>query len=184
MHALTDTANRCISCNNYRKTLFALISQARVPKAITPSRYTNYRYLTNSEKKQNLRIENRKAEHQINLLKLKLNTCGENNKIELDYKTHSDLLQIMHDHNNQISQNYLPNSFQQFFGKANSMPSIKKQHAVRLHPTIIKWCIYLRQKSASAYETLRSSCISLPSQHTLRDYTHYCKYPQVVSTSI
>ena len=33
----------------------------------------------------------------------------------------------------------------------------------------------LRQKSASAYETLRSSCISLPSQRTLRDYTHYCK---------
>ena len=39
---------------------------------------------------------------------------------------------------------------------------------------MVKWCLYLRHQSRSAYETLRSSgCLSLPSQRTLRDYTHY-----------
>ena len=173
---LTDTTNRCISCNNYRKTLFALTSQAKVPKTITPSKYTNYRYLTNSEKNNKPKNRKQKAEHQINLLKLKLNTYAENNKIELDYKTHSDLLQIMHDHHNQVSHN----SFQQLFWESQ-LNAINKKTTVRWHPTIIKWCIYLRQKSASAYQTLRSSCISLrvPSEIILTIVNQ-----QVVSTSM
>ena len=41
---------------------------------------------------------------------------------------------------------------------------------------MIKWCIYLRYLSQGAYETLRlSKCIFLPSQRTLRDYTHHLK---------
>ena len=36
-----------------------------------------------------------------------------------------------------------------------------------------RWCIYLRHRSSGAYETLRKSgCLNLPSQRTLRDYTH------------
>lgn len=38
---------------------------------------------------------------------------------------------------------------------------------------MIRWCIYLHHKSSKAYELLqKSKCISLPSQRTLRDYTH------------
>ena len=45
---------------------------------------------------------------------------------------------------------------------------------MRWDPLMVKWCIYLRHKSSGAYELLRDSgCISLPSQCTLRDYTHY-----------
>ena len=45
---------------------------------------------------------------------------------------------------------------------------------VRCHPTMIKWCLYLRHVSPKAYELLRTSAvIKLPSQLTLRDYTHY-----------
>ena len=37
-----------------------------------------------------------------------------------------------------------------------------------------RWCIYLRHKSSGAYDLLRESgVVSLPSQRTLRDYTHY-----------
>ncbi len=39
---------------------------------------------------------------------------------------------------------------------------------------MIKWCLYLRHLSGRGYKTLRSSgCIKLPSQRTLRGYTHY-----------
>ena len=39
---------------------------------------------------------------------------------------------------------------------------------------MIKWCLYLHHLSGSGYEALRKSgCIVLPSQRTLRDYTHF-----------
>ena len=45
---------------------------------------------------------------------------------------------------------------------------------MRWHPLFIKWCLYLRHLSRASYEMLSNSgCIKLPSQQTLRDYTHY-----------
>lgn len=39
---------------------------------------------------------------------------------------------------------------------------------------MIRWCIYLHHKSSKAYKLLgKSNCINLPSQRTLRDYTHF-----------
>ena len=47
---------------------------------------------------------------------------------------------------------------------------------MRWHPLMVKWCLYLRHKSSSAYKLLRESgCLTLPSQRTLRDYTHHVK---------
>ena len=41
---------------------------------------------------------------------------------------------------------------------------------------MIKWALYLHHQSSSSYETLRSSgCFALPSQRTLRDYSHCIK---------
>ena len=45
---------------------------------------------------------------------------------------------------------------------------------MKWHPLVIKWCLYLRHQSSKSYETLqKSGVIKLPSQRTLRDYTHY-----------
>ena len=39
---------------------------------------------------------------------------------------------------------------------------------------MIRWCLYLRHLSSSAYETIRESGVfRLPSQRTLRDYTYH-----------
>ena len=43
-------------------------------------------------------------------------------------------------------------------------------------PLMIRWCLYLRHLSGSAYEMLRESgVVKLPSQRTLRDYTYIAK---------
>ena len=45
---------------------------------------------------------------------------------------------------------------------------------MRWHPLFIRWCLYLKHVSCHAYDILRQTgCIKLPSQRTLRDYTHY-----------
>ena len=50
---------------------------------------------------------------------------------------------------------------------------------------MIKWCLHLRHLSSSSYEALRKSgCVSLPSQRTLRDYTHYAKAEAGFSTAV
>ena len=38
---------------------------------------------------------------------------------------------------------------------------------------MIRWCLYLHHKSSGCYSTLRNSgVLTLPSDHTLRDYKH------------
>ena len=47
---------------------------------------------------------------------------------------------------------------------------------MRWDPVMVRWCLYLHHLSRSAYEMLRETgTISLPSQRTLQDYTHYIK---------
>ena len=76
-----------------------------------------------------------------------------------------------------IADTYSPDSFQCIFWeqqhKATCLTSTK---GMRWHPLMIRFCLHLQHKSNSAYEALRESgCIKLPSQRTLRDYTHYVK---------
>ena len=74
---------------------------------------------------------------------------------------------------------YPEDSFQYIFWKQQKESLAKKgksRNGIRWHPLMIKWCIYLRHQSSKAYDTLRdSSCISLPSQRTLRDYSNAVK---------
>ena len=52
----------------------------------------------------------------------------------------------------------------------------KSSTCISWHATMIKWCLYLNHKSSSAYNLLKSSkVIPLPSQRTLRDYSHHYK---------
>lgn len=45
---------------------------------------------------------------------------------------------------------------------------------MKWEPAMIRWCLYLRHLSSSAYEVLRTSgVLKLPSQRTLRDYTYH-----------
>ena len=48
----------------------------------------------------------------------------------------------------------------------------REQRQLRSHPMIIKWCLNLKFLSSGAYGALRS-VLSLPSERTLRDYTHW-----------
>ena len=65
------------------------------------------------------------------------------------------------------------NSFQRLFWEQQlKFQKSKKKTGMRWHPMIIKWCLYMRSKSAKCYESMREAgFISLPSSRTLYDYT-------------
>ena len=61
-----------------------------------------------------------------------------------------------------------------FWGKQREV--IGKGTRVRYHPMIIRFCLSLAAKSASAYDELRSSnVLTLPTRRTLRDYKNVVK---------
>ena len=56
---------------------------------------------------------------------------------------------------------------------------------MRWHPCMVRWCLNLKLLSSAAYHSLRTSgFLTLPSEHTLRDYTHFIKSPAGFSSDL
>ena len=94
----------------------------------------------------------------------------------MDDCLHTDLKEMVKECETQM-EGVTPNSFKWVFWQQQMEAASKSDsRAIRWHPLMIRWCIYLRHQSQAAYETLcQSKCILLPSQRTLRDYTHHIK---------
>ena len=124
-----------------------------------------------------LRNDLTEANRQIKTLDARLLNDYEERGVQLDISTHNVFLaSIMEENHQRIINEYPNDTFQHLFWKTQWEAIRKPKTSMRWHPSIIKWCIYLRHKSSGAYEMLRSSnCVSLPSQRTLRDYMHYYK---------
>ena len=52
--------------------------------------------------------------------------------------------------------------------------SLSSMCQMRWHPVMIRWCLNLKMLSSAAYHAMCiSNFITLPSERTLHDYTHY-----------
>ena len=108
-------------------------------------------------------------------MKTRLAAAIQEHGTPVDSELHEDLSQIMQDNTSKILDAYPPDSFARMFWEQQlHANSLGNACSMRWEPMMIRWCLYLRHLSSSAYETLRSSgAIKLPSQRTLRDYTHF-----------
>lgn len=171
---------RCSRCDSYRKTLRTILSRSSQEGGSDrshPSSHANYRYLTSPEKNERLhRLHNltRSSAKQLQRMKDKIAKATEAKGIEVDTTLQDDLLEIMSNNTERVTAKHPPNSFPTIFWQQQQEAAIKDPRGMRWHPLMVKWCLYLRHLSGSAYETLRTSGIlKLPSQRSLRDYTHY-----------
>ena len=133
----------------------------------------------------NLQRELCRIRRQRNRLQEKVDQELEKVGVTVDSDTHNDLKKIMEEEEKK-SPNRFHNSFQQIFWD-QQLEAARKHDAkgMRWHPLMIRWCLFLRHQSQSAYETLpQSGCISLPSQRTLRDYTHYVEASTGFNTEV
>lgn len=180
---LIEEGKRCSSCKEYRKSLHAMTSRYMTTQLnenrTAADSHVNYRYLTSSEKNERLsRLHqiNKAAKRRITILENKIEEISNSVGESVDKQTHQDLLTILQE--NEEYQRKLPaGSFKELFWNQQLKAGLSRSHsAMRWHPLMIKWCIYLRHLSSGCYEALRQSgCITLPSQRTLRDYTHFAK---------
>ena len=175
-----SSGSRCSSCTTYRKTLRSLSSRhtSKEQSHFDISSHINYRFLTTPEKDQRLRelhSQHRNTTKRMKRVQDKLAVAIEEKGISVDESMHGDLRQIMEECSEKVESEYPVGSIPYVFWKQQlRAASCSDQCQMWWHPLIVKWCLYLRHQSNSAYETMRQSGIlSLPSQRTLRDYTHY-----------
>ncbi|KAL5500013.1 hypothetical protein EMCRGX_G011503 [Ephydatia muelleri] len=142
--------------------------------------HVNHRYLLEKEKDFKLRHQHqhiRSLERKLTHMATKLSIATEKVGVHLNSDMHEDVCSIMKQEDNEVVKLHPEGSFQRMFWSQQLNASrVQKASAMKWHPLMIKWCLYLRYKSSGAYEALRESgCLKLPSQRTLRDYTHVVK---------
>ena len=126
---------------------------------------TNIRYMNTPEKIErihHLQTAKRLLQKKVSQLQDKISNHTCIHGVTLSKPLQQDLNSIIAVHHCQILKSYPENSFQHIFWK--SQMSNGSHKCKRWHPTMIKWCLYLRHQSSHAYEML---CIQLPSQRTL-----------------
>ena len=169
---------------SYRSNLHALATRERkrsLELATSASSSVNYRYLTSPEMKTRLhstKNETRALKLRLKRLESKLSELVERNGVILEEELSADMCKLMDENDSQVQEEYKEDTFHNIFWKQQreGMGRGVKRNGIRWHPLMIKWCLYLRHQSSKAYDTIRESgCIALPSQRTLRDYSHAVK---------
>ena len=117
------------------------------------------------------------AEKTVKRLKEKIQKLTETSAVEVTTDLHNDLSQIMEDNDADIARVFSSGSFQRLFWMHQLQAlRAKDKRQVRWHPMMIRWCLHLKMLSSAAYRAMRSShFMTLPSERTLRDYTHVVK---------
>ena len=170
---------RCQTCSNHRQSLNILaqrFSNTDVTSYSNPLSHVNYRYLSTLVKDKRLREMHRLCRSkslQVTRLRQKLTSIIDQRGINVGY-LHDDFCTILRENSQGMVEKLPKHSFKSIFWLQQLEASTKNKPSMRWHPAMIKWCLYLRHQSSKAYEVLRESgTIVLPSQRTLRDYTHY-----------
>jgi hypothetical protein len=112
-------------------------------------------------------------------LKERLQKATQHSGLSLDTELQDDLLQLIDKYEDNI-QELEQSDFRRIFWE-QQISAIKAtgKQGIRWHPFFIRWCLNIMQCSPKAYNAMReSNLIILPSQRTLKDYTHWFR-PQV-----
>lgn len=183
---------RCSKCSEHRRTLNAMLHRhwkdVETDDKCNPSSRTNYRYLNTPEKEERLhrlQAKTKVCQQRISYLRERVNSLIQERGIQVDEGLQGDLVAIMDDNAN-IVESHPPDSFLHiFWEQQHRAAKLHNSKSMKWEPAMIRWCLYLRHLSGTAYETLRSSGIlKLPSQRTLRDYTYYTRASQGYSADV
>ncbi|KAL5470914.1 hypothetical protein EMCRGX_G028971 [Ephydatia muelleri] len=164
-----DSRTNSVFCMLCLYRLKLLVQRSRPPQS---SERKNYRYQSVPEllhTLDELKHRNRILTKYASRLKMKIEKAVEPELVCLDDEVNGYIKDTTE------TPQYLSNiaalpgsSFQRIFWMQQVEAAKKKKRGVRWHPLMIRWCLYLRHRSSSAYEALRNSgCIVLPSQRTL-----------------
>lgn len=170
---------KCAACKRYRSVLRSLHNRStkcNSEKSSGPSSHTNYRYLKTPERVKRIsRLKSKldQSKRETAHLKTKIEQLQKCQTVHVDEPLVADLKAIMEEKINEIHKSHPPGSFLRLFWDQQLQAIKTTDHRqLRWHPMIVKWCLNLKHISSAAYNALRNTLV-LPSDRTLRDYTHY-----------
>ena len=92
---------------------------------------------------------------------------------------HSTVQTTMAENDAKIRKEFSPGTFQRLFWEQQLKAfKYKSPIGMRWHPIMIKWALQLKMLSSSSNHSLRTAgfiTITMPSERTLRDYSHFFK---------
>ena len=176
---------KCSSCKSYRPQLRAMYSRWS-KKAAVSAKYTNNRYLNMPQKKRKLKelqVRAHTAEKEVKKLWERIEQCAEQKGVP---SLNDDFLAIMTENNSQVEKHFPEGSFGRlFWDQQFQAAKTRDARQMRSHPCMNRWCLNLKLLSSAAYHSLRTSgFLKLPSERTLRDYTHFIKSKAGVSSEL
>lgn len=190
-HLLTAT-DKCSVCHQYRNTLRALKSKEKASdmhekeQRTEHSSHTNYRYLTkeeSSERLENLQKAKRALTRRNQRLKEKLHKIIDKDGLQLHDDDAAIFGQIFEDADTAIKSSATGQFQQLFWEQQQRYNSLKDKRGMRWHPLMIRFALNLKYLSSSAYKAV-GQFLTLPSERTLRDYTHVLKFDVGTSSAI
>ena len=180
---------RCDVCKMYRSTLHASLGKLEGKKVCDfPAKKRND-YMTRSELESKLEKstkENVFLKRRVNDMAANLKDYIERNGEVLDSDMSASFVKIMDTHESDVFCEQPEHSHRRILWEQQKKAiSLSTKTSMRWHPAMIKWCIALHSKSASAYRLIKSSgALVLPHEQTLRKYTQYTSPSRGVNASV
>ena len=172
---LTNTDLRCDACRIYRSDLAKLYKRWETKNSPAPK--ANIRYMKNEKLGKRLRQERKTGKYlKQKLEKLKIQISKKfNMEAQVVNEVENEAFsKVMEQEKESLEKEFPRNSPQRLLWDEQVKANQRKSKGMRWHPAILRLCIALHAKSASAYMLLRESgFLSLPHQKTLYQYTHF-----------
>ncbi|XP_048241342.1 uncharacterized protein LOC125374488 [Haliotis rufescens] len=178
---LISRRDRCGPCSRYRATLRANARREslspKTPK-LTSFTHTTHKNMSKMEviqKYELMKISRNSIQSEMERLKRTISQTISQKGLTLSVSSDSDFSQLLKDHQDEVMHDYPDETSIQrlFWEQQMKYNKIKDKRAMRWHPMVIKWCLYMRSRSRKAYEVAgKSGFIALLSKRTLYDYSH------------
>ena len=166
---------RCSKCASFRSALRVL---RRSASAGPVNKYTPNAIMRTPVLRKKLAdlASKRKSDMQsVRRLRSTVRSLLENQGVTLEDNLSHDVDCVMKSSQEEIEKLYPEGSFRRlFWDEQLKAQSVKGKQGRRWHPLILRWALNLKMRSSGAYHDMQSAgFITLPSERTLRDYTHF-----------
>ena len=173
--------SRCKSCQMFRKTLRSIVSRQEGKTDCTAAdSHTRYKDLTSSEKDQrmkNLHSALRLSRQKATRLEAKVRKVIADKAMSFQEEDVADISEVMADVGPIVESSFPIDAPQRIFWEQQQQyNSLKSKRQMRWHPLVVRFALNLKYLSGCAYRAIcKSGIITLPSERTLFDYTHWAK---------
>ena len=176
---------RCSSCQSYRSALRSIVSRGNKQQCMrnsedgtSPSSSTPYDRLSSSAKEERLKNLHqlvRSTKLKVRRLENKLTELIERDGVQLQENDATDVTALFDEVSPMVEEKFPKDSPQRIlWDQQRQYYQLSNKKQMRWHPLIIRFALNLKYLSSSSYRAVRQSgFLSLPSERTLSDYTHW-----------